>query len=100
MRRSLGSFVRADPAYRGQPIVFNEDDHFAFDQPENNFLAATAEHASWGYFDYRMGDEPFECGYQSVPCDWGIHSDRKRGFFGLLNEITGKGTGQSAAWNS
>jgi hypothetical protein len=36
-----------------------------------------------------MKDESFECGYQSVPVDWGINSDRKKGFFKLLKEITG-----------
>lgn len=75
--------------YSGQPIVYNEDDHFDFDQELNNFTAATAAYASWGFFDYRMKDEGFEQGYQSVPVDWGINSDRKKGFFNLLKEITG-----------
>ena len=35
--------VRAGPAYTPKPIVFNEDDHFDFDRPENNFLAALRE---------------------------------------------------------
>jgi hypothetical protein len=81
------------PSYKGQPVVFNEDDHFDFDKPANNFLAAVAGYASWGYFDYRFEGEGFEQGYQSLPCDWGIGSDRKRGFFGLLAEITGNGPG-------
>lgn len=76
--------------YRGQPVVCNEDDHFAFDQPENNFLTAVSEYCSWGYFDYRIGDEGFVEGYQSVPTDWTTSSDRKRGFFKLLSEITGE----------
>jgi hypothetical protein len=46
-------------------------------------------YASWGYFDYRMQDEGFDEGYQSVPVNWGISSARKRGFFKLLSEITG-----------
>ncbi|WP_149241891.1 hypothetical protein [Dyadobacter sp. 32] len=79
--------IRDKPAYGGQPIVFNEDDHFDFDKPMNNFLAATKAHASWGYFDYRMKSEPFEDGYQSMPADWGIHSARKRGFFDLLKKM-------------
>ncbi|HUF62796.1 MAG TPA: hypothetical protein VMN36_12030 [Verrucomicrobiales bacterium] len=81
--------TRALPSYRGQPILFNEDDHFDFDQPQNNFGAAVGEHASWGYFDFRMKDEGFDDGYQSVPVNWGISSERKRGFFRLLSEITG-----------
>ena len=49
--------TRAIPGYTTKPILFNEDDHFAFDQPLNNMTAALAEHASWGYFDYRMAGE-------------------------------------------
>lgn len=81
--------TRALPGYTPKPILFNEDDHFDFDKPRNNFTAAIAEHASWGYFDFRMKDEPFSDGYQSVPVDWGISSERKRAFFRRLAEITG-----------
>ncbi len=75
--------------YYGQPIVFNEDDHFDFDKAENNFVNAVKANASWGYFDYRMKDEGFAEGYQSIPADWGINSERKKGFFNKLKEITG-----------
>lgn len=81
--------TRAVEGYRPMPIVFNEDDHFNFDQPQNNMLAAISEYAGWGYFDYRMAGEGYEEGYQSVPVDWGINSHRKRGFFGLLKTVTG-----------
>ena len=81
--------ARAVPGYRPMPILFNEDDHFDFDQPMNNFIAAVGEHASWGYFDFRIKGEGFNEGYQSVPVNWGISSERKRGFFRLLAEITG-----------
>ncbi|MEN2284252.1 hypothetical protein AAGF08_19060 [Algoriphagus sp. SE2] len=81
--------TRSVPGYSNQPIVYNEDDHFNFEQELNNFTAATAAYASWGFFDYRMKDEGFEQGYQSVPVDWGINSERKKGFFNLLKEITG-----------
>jgi len=81
--------ARQVPGYRPMPILFNEDDHFDFDQPMNNFIAAVSEHASWGYFDFRMKDEGFDEGYQSVPVNWGLSSARKRGFFKLLAEITG-----------
>lgn len=80
---------RAMPGYRPMPIIFNEDDHENFDQPANNFVAAIAEHASWGWFDYRRKGESYEDGYQSVPVDWGINSPRKRAFFAKLAEITG-----------
>ena len=83
--------TRKVPGYRPVPILFNEDDHFDFDKPANNFAAAVGEYASWGYFDYRMKDEGFDDGYQSVPANWGISSSRKKGFFKLLGEITGEG---------
>ena len=81
--------VRAAPAYRGQPVLFNEDDHYAFDAPDNNMTAAVANRAGWGFFDYRRIREGFSEGYQSLPVDWGIQSERKRGFFRLLADITG-----------
>ncbi len=81
--------TRKVAGYRPMPIVFNEDDHFDFDKPMNNFVAATEAYASWGFFDYRMKDEGFDEGYQSVPVNWGISSERKRGFFKLLKEMTG-----------
>ena len=46
-------------------------------------------YGGWGYFDYREEGEGFEDGYQSVPVDWRIRSDRKRGFFRLLADLTG-----------
>ena len=81
--------TRASAAYRGQPIFYNEDDHYDFDQPDNNFVAAVEGGAGWGFFDYRRIREPFADGFQSLPVDWGITSDRKRGFFRLLAEMTG-----------
>jgi hypothetical protein len=81
--------TRKVPGYRPMPILFNEDDHFDFDRPENNFIAALSQYASWGYFDYRLKGEGFEEGYQSMPCDWESRSARKQGFFRFLKEITG-----------
>jgi len=78
--------TRQIEGYTPKPILFNEDDHYDFDQPMNNFVAATGMRASWGLFDYRKSGEPFEEGYQSVPADWGINSERKKGFFNLLSE--------------
>jgi hypothetical protein len=88
--RQMVRDCRAMRAYRGQPILFNEDDHFDFGAPDNHLLAALEEYAGWGYFDYRMAGESFREGFQSVPVDWSIGSERKRGFFRLLAEITGK----------
>lgn len=81
--------TRALPTWRTMPVLFNEDDHFDFDQPMNNFIAAVSEHASWGYFDYRMKGEGFDEGYQSMPANWTSSSERKRGFYKLCAEITG-----------
>lgn len=81
--------TRQVPGYRPVPVLFNEDDHFDFDKPANNFTAAVGEYASWGYFDFRMAGEGFDDGYQSVPVNWGISSPRKRAFFARLREITG-----------
>lgn len=77
------------PGFTNQPILFNEDDHFDFDAENYNLKAAIESYTSWGYFDYRMKDEPFENGFQSVPVDWSINSPRKKAFFKKLKEITG-----------
>jgi hypothetical protein len=81
--------TRAVPGYRPMPILFNEDDHENFDKSTNNFTTAVAARASWGWFDYRRKGEGMNEGYQSPPVNWGISSDRKRGFFGMCAEITG-----------
>ena len=86
--RAMVDRTRASKAYRDQPVLFNEDDHFDFDKPDNNMLAAVSRYAGWGYFDYRMKGEGFEQGYQSVPVDWTTSSERKKGFFKLLREMT------------
>jgi hypothetical protein len=89
----IGEMVRRTrqiDGYRPMPVLFNEDDHFDFDKPSNNFQAAVAEYASWGYFDYRMQGEGFDEGYQSVPVNWKPQSARKQAFFKLLAEITGE----------
>lgn len=89
--------TKAMKEYSPKPIVFNEDDHFDFDKPSNNFVEAVKVYASWGYFDFRATvgtrgstiDEPFNDGYQSIPVNWGISSPRKKAFFEKLEEITG-----------
>jgi hypothetical protein len=81
--------TRSAPGYTPKPILFNEDDHYDFDKPWNNFTAATSVHASWGFFDFRRAGEGRGEGYQSVPVNWGISSARKRGFFDLLASLSG-----------
>ncbi len=75
------SATRKVPGYRPMPILFNEDDHFEFDQPQNNFVAAIEAGASWGYFDYRMTGEKYADGYQSVPVDWASTAPARKRFF-------------------
>ncbi len=77
--------------YKTKPILFNEDDHYNFEKPVNNFVNAVKAHTSWGLFDYRRAHESYNEGFQSVPVDWGIHSSRKKAFFNLLKEIAGGG---------
>jgi hypothetical protein len=73
--------------YRPMPILFNEDDHFDFDQPQNNFVAAVGEYSSWGYFD--PGKSNYIDGHQCPPTNWQINTPQKKAFFGLVKEITG-----------
>ena len=80
--------TREIDGYRTMPILFNEDDHYDFDQELNNMVGAIKAYASWGYFDFRREGEEFNEGFQSVPVDWKISSDRKRGFFEKVKEIT------------
>jgi hypothetical protein len=79
--------ARAVPGYRPMPILFNEDDHFDFDKPYNNFVAAISRYASWGFFD--PGEPNYRDGYQSPPVNWGLSTPRKQAFFGLAKEISG-----------
>lgn len=81
--------TQAVEGYTPKPILFNEDDHFDFDKPSNNMVEAVKAYASWGYFDYRMKDEGYDFGFQSIPVNWEISSPRKKAFFDKLEEITG-----------
>jgi hypothetical protein len=74
-------------SYRPMPILFNEDDHFDFEQPRNNMGAAVNEYASWGYFD--PGESNYRDGYQCPPVNWGINTSRKRAFFQALAQMSG-----------
>ncbi len=78
--------VRALKAYQPMPILFNEDDHYRFEEQSNNMLAAISEYASWGYYD--QGTNNYQDGYQSPPTNWGLNTERKRGFFRLVREVT------------
>jgi hypothetical protein len=88
--------ARAVASYRGQPVLYNEDDHFDFERPENHFLAALSRHCGWGYFDPGPGAGgtaaygDYEVGYQNPPINWALSTSRKRSFFELLGEVTGE----------
>jgi hypothetical protein len=88
VRRMIAQ-TRALPTWAGKPILINEDDHYNFDQPDNNLLAAFTSHVSWGLFDYRRSGESFADGFQSVPTDWTINAPRKEGFFTLVQQLSG-----------
>lgn len=79
--------TREVPRYRPMPILFNEDDHFDFDKPLNNFMAAVSRGASWGYFDPGLSN--YQDGYQCPPVNWGLSTERKQQFFQLVKEMTG-----------
>jgi hypothetical protein len=88
--RRIGEMVRQTrqvDGYKPMPILFNEDDHFDFDKPSNNMMSAISEYASWGYFD--PGASDYKDGYQCPPVNWGINTERKKAFFGLLKQVTG-----------
>ncbi|MBN1293540.1 MAG: hypothetical protein JXB48_17000 [Candidatus Latescibacteria bacterium] len=82
--------ARAVTGYTAKPILFNEDDHFKFDHPKNNMIAALSEYASWGFFD--PGESNYWDGYQSLPVNWAINTERKKAFFAKLKEVTGEYT--------
>jgi hypothetical protein len=88
--------VRQMNEYSPKPIVNNEDDrpwldaHQGWGHEGNNLVACVTNHVSWGYFDFRQQGEPFDEGFQSVPVNWQISSQRKRAFFDKLAEITGQ----------
>lgn len=49
--------------YTPMPIVFNEDDHYDFDQEDNNMVAALKAYASRGFLDFRRDGESHNEGY-------------------------------------
>jgi hypothetical protein len=84
--------TRAVPGYRPKPILFNEDDHYDFLRPENNFTAAVATYASWGLYD--QGTNNYQDGFQSPPVNWRVNTQRKEDFFRLVSEMSGMATQQ------
>jgi hypothetical protein len=87
--KELVMAVRESQSYTQKPVLFNEDDHYGFETTSYNLLSAIESYASWGFFDYRQEGEDYHSGFQSVPVDWHISSERKKAFFLKLKEITG-----------
>jgi hypothetical protein len=87
--------TRASGSYCGQPIFFNEDDHFEFENESNNFVAALEQRAGWGFFDPGPGAGGLAAygdyveGYQNPPVNWTLNTARKESFFWFLSELTG-----------
>jgi len=83
-------------SYKGQPIFFNEDDHFEFENESNNFVAALEQRAGWGFFDPGPGAGGtaaygnYVDGYQNPPINWTINTPRKESFFWILSKLTDK----------
>ncbi len=88
--------TRNTPSYTGQPIFFNEDDHFEFENESNNFVAALEQRAGWGFFDPGPGAGGtaaygnYVDGYQNPPINWTINTPRKESFFWILSKLTGR----------
>jgi hypothetical protein len=93
----ISAEVRNKDVYRPMPLVNNEDDipwrnpDQGWGEDGNNLVASVKSFTGWGYFDFRLPDErnDYNLGFQSIPVNWQISSDRKRDFFNLLAEITG-----------
>jgi hypothetical protein len=87
--------VRAMNVYKNVPIVTNEDDrpwlNQGWDEYGNNMAVSVQNYVSWGYFDFRVEKENsmFNEGFQSIPVNWQISSERKQSFFDLLAKVTG-----------
>jgi hypothetical protein len=89
--------VRSMDVYANTPVVFNEDDqpwrhnHQGWGESGNNFVVAVKNYASWGNFDFRLDHEhhDYNLGHQSIPANWHITTEREKGFFKLLADITG-----------
>ena len=65
-----------------RPLLINEDGVSAF-----NLVAATAEHAGWGYYDQGLND--YRDGFQSPPVNWRINTTAKWVFFDQVARLTG-----------
>lgn len=89
--------IRRKNVYSPKPLVNNEDDipwrnpNQGWEEKGNNFVASVQSYTGWGFFDFRLPEENelYNQGYQSIPVNWQLSSERKRDFFELLAKITG-----------
>jgi hypothetical protein len=91
--------TRQQSTYTPKPILFDEDDHYEFEQPLNNFTTAISVYSGWGYFDnggetsadthHKPAIGNYRDGYQNIPVNWRLSSPRKQAFFRLVKEISG-----------
>lgn len=87
--------VRSMAVYKNIPIVNNEDDrpwlNQVWDEYNNNMAVAVQNYVSWGFFDFRLEKENklYNEGFQSIPINHQISSERKQKFFDLLAKVTG-----------
>jgi hypothetical protein len=81
--------TRAAACYRGQPIVFNEDDHFDFDRDDSKLHGLRSPRAPAGACS-TIGCRARARNAAFRPCPWtGGSTPRKRAFFNLVAEMTG-----------
>jgi hypothetical protein len=88
--------IRSKAVYTPKPLVNNEDDipwrnpDQGWQEDGNNFVKSVKSFTGWGFFDFRLPEEneDFNLGFQSIPVNWQLSSDRKRAFFNLLAKIT------------
>ena len=70
-----------------------KDDHYNFNDTENNFKSAVDEHVSWGYFEGCSNESApgqvggdYQTGFQCPPVSWAIDTNRKGAFFQKVKE--------------
>ena len=77
--------IKNNPVWKNnpKPILFNEDDHYSFNNITNHLSISIDNHVSWGYFDGCNSSDAsnYFNGYQCPPTDWSINTPRKKSFF-------------------
>ncbi len=93
--KEMIELVRSMDVYKNIQIICKQEDRPWLNQGwgeyDNNMVVAVQNYTSWGFFDFRLENENalFNEGFQRVPINHQISSDRKQAFFDLLAQITG-----------